>query len=74
MTMKNIIDELPGRPYKIEQLSQDDYHKVLLQTDLDDEDSYTTLAEEAQYFIEHGLQNEFFIASSFDVVVDWTLK
>jgi hypothetical protein len=72
-TMKKIIDELPVMPYKVEQLSPDDYHKILLQTDLEDEESYTTLAEEAKYFVDHGLEHEFFIASSFDVIGDWTL-
>jgi hypothetical protein len=73
-TMKKIVDDLPGKPFKVEQISPDDYDKILLQTDVEDEESLTTLAEEAKYFVEHGLEQQFFIASSFDVVVDFSLN
>lgn len=74
-TIKRSLDEVLwlGKPIKIEQVSPDDYNKILLQTEPDDEESFTTLYEEAKYYVEHNMNKDFFIASSFDVIIDATI-
>lgn len=67
-TMKLSMDELTNMPIHAEKLAPDYYNNILLQTDMEDPDNFTTLAEEAKYIIENKLEKQFFIASSFDVI------
>jgi hypothetical protein len=69
---ENLI--LDGNYIKISQIEADQSKKILLQIDVEDEDSYTTLFDEALYFTEHNLERDFFLATSFDVIADLSLN
>ncbi len=62
-----------GNSVFIEYVNPDDAHNILLQLDLDDEEEYTTLFEEAKYYSEHNIKCDYFLASSFDVIADFNL-
>lgn len=73
--LKNNPEEfiLDGQFAKVDQVLPENSQNILLQTDLEDEDSYTTLFEEAVYFTEHHM-DDFFLATSFDVIADLNLN
>lgn len=73
-TMKNNDElEFDGQPVLIQSVNPEDSHKILLQLDLEDEEEYTTLYEEAKWYAEHHLDCDYFLATSFDVIADTTL-
>lgn len=68
---ENLI--LDGQYLTISLIDQEESKKILLQVDLED-DVYTTLFNEAKYYTDHNLERDFFLATSFDVIADLTLK
>ena len=73
-TLKNNDEDVLFENFTIEPVPTEDAKNILLQVDLENEDEFTTLFEEARYYSEHQLEREFFLASSFDVVADYSLK
>jgi hypothetical protein len=61
-----------GQPINIQPITPERAKGILLQVDSEDENSFTTLWDEAEYIYRHNL-DDLFVASSFDVIADYTL-
>lgn len=61
-----------GSVLNINPITPEQAKSILLQVDSENEDSFATLWDEAEYIYRHNLDG-LFVASSFDVVADYTL-